>query len=97
MKKNRRHYPRYVTHSYIQAAMIEQSQQKDKKHLTPFAWLSMTFAAALMIVGAIAFAQMLMPVRSEAAVAKAESVKTQMQFASTNGAGSVSVAAAVVR
>lgn len=96
MKKNRRHYPRYVTHSYIQAAMIEQSQQRSKKHLTPFAWLSMSFAAALMIVGAIAFAQMLMPVRSEAAVAKADAVKAEMQFASS-GSNSVSVASATVR
>jgi predicted phage tail protein len=96
MKKNRRHYPRYVTHSYIQAAMMEQSRQRAKKHLTPFAWLSMSFAVALMLVGVIAFAQMLMPVRSEAAVAKADAVKSEMQFASS-GSNSVSVAAATVR
>lgn len=83
IKKNRRHYPRAITHSYLQAAMVEQSQKQTQKRFTPFAWLTVTFFAALMIVGAVAFAQMMTPVRSEAAVAKAESVKTELQFAST--------------
>jgi hypothetical protein len=92
IKKNRRHYPRVITHQYLQAAMIEQSQKQIKKRFTPFAWFTAAFFAALMIVGAVAFAQIMTPVRSEAAVAKAESVKTELQFASNgSSAGLVTV------
>lgn len=93
IKKNRRHYPRVITHQYLQAAMIEQSQKQAKKQFTPFAWVSAAGIAALMLVGAISFGQMLNPVQSAAAVAKAEAVKTEMQFASTgSSAGYVSAA-----
>lgn len=92
IKKNRRHYPRVITHQYLQAAMIEQSQKQAKKQFTPFAWVSAAGVAALMLVGAMSFGQMLTPVRSEAAIAKAESVKTELQFASNgSSAGMVTI------
>jgi hypothetical protein len=83
IKKNRRHYPRVITHQYLQAAMVEQSQKQTRKQFTPFAWVSAVGVVALMLVGAMSFGQMLLPMQSDAAVAKAESVKAGLQFASS--------------